>query len=197
MRAPYVRWARRTTREVLESITGNRELIGVLTAMWGDYGLPPAARSFSIHATVAEHYFSGASYPQGGAGTIAAAIVPQIERAGGCVVTGAEVAGILVEGGKAAGVRMTDGREFRSELVLSDAGASNTFEKLLPPELPSLASLRANLRRLQPSTAHISLYVGLEQTDAELGLNGTNIWVYPSFDHNANVERFARDMEAP
>jgi all-trans-retinol 13,14-reductase len=197
MRAPYMRWARRTTREVLESITGNRELIGVLTAIWGDYGLPPAASSFAIHATVVEHYFFGASYPQGGAGTIAAAMAPLIERAGGCVVTGAEVAGILVEGGKAAGVRMTDGREFRSELVLSDAGASNTFEKLLPPELPSLASLRANLRRLQPSTAHISLYVGLEQTDAELGLNGTNIWVYPSFDHDANVERFARDMEAP
>jgi all-trans-retinol 13,14-reductase len=82
-------------------------------------------------------------------------------------------------------------------VVLSDAGAANTFERLLPPDLPALDSLRRRLRRLQPSTAHVSLYVGLSQSDAALGLQGTNLWVYPSFDHDANVERFARDIEAP
>ena len=50
MRAPYMRWASRTTREVLESLTSNRELMGVLAAQWGDYGLPPAQSSFAIHA---------------------------------------------------------------------------------------------------------------------------------------------------
>jgi len=33
--------------------------------------------------------------------------------------------------------------------------------------------------------------------DAELGLKSSNLWIYPSFDHDANVERFVRDMEAP
>src|SRR5208283_4208962 len=61
MRFPYMRWARRTTREVLEDLTSNRELIGVLTAQWGDYGLPPAKSSFAVHATIAEHYFGGGS----------------------------------------------------------------------------------------------------------------------------------------
>ena len=197
MRAPYMRWARRTTREVLDSLTGNRELIGVLTAQWGDYGLPPAESSFAIHATIAEHYFAGGSYPIGGAGSIAAAMAPRIELDGGGVVTGAEVAGILLEGTRAVGVRMSDGREFRSGLVFSDAGAANTFGSLLPPDLPSLASIRAKLRTLRPSTAHVSLYAGLDETADALGLNGTNIWVYPGFDHDANVEHFARDMEAP
>ena len=68
MRVPYLRWAKCTTREVLESLTGNRELIGVLTGQWGDYGLPPGKSSFAVHATIAEHYFGGASYPVGGAG---------------------------------------------------------------------------------------------------------------------------------
>jgi all-trans-retinol 13,14-reductase len=197
MRVPYMRWARRTTREVLEGFTKNRELIGVLTGQWGDYGLPPAQSSFAIHATVAEHYFAGGSYPVGGAGTIAAAIVPQIETNGGRVITSAEVAGILLEGAKATGVRMSDGREFRSGMVLSDAGAANTFERLLPSDLPAMDPLRGQLRKLQPSTAHVSLYVGLSQSDAALGLRGTNLWVYPSFDHDANVERFAQDIDAP
>jgi all-trans-retinol 13,14-reductase len=197
MRMPYMRWARRTTLEVLQSFTGNRELIGVLTAQWGDYGLPPAKSSFAVHATIAEHYFGGASYPVGGAGAIAAAMIPQIESAGGEVVTSAEVSAILLDGGTVVGVRMGDGREFRAGMVLSDAGAANTFERLLPPNLSALDSLRGNLRRLQPSAAHASLYVGLSQSDAALGLRGTNLWVYPSFDHDANVERFARDIDAP
>jgi len=194
---PYMRWARQTTREVLESFTRNQELIGVLTGQWGDYGLPPGKSSFAAHATIAEHYFGGASYPVGGASTVAAAIMPQIEGNGGSVVTSADVACILLDGAIAVGVRMSDRREFRSGLVLSDAGASNTFERLLPPDLPELDALRRQLRLLQPSTAHVSLYVGLSQSDAALGLKGTNIWVYPSFDHDANVERFARDINAP
>jgi all-trans-retinol 13,14-reductase len=197
MRVPYLRWARHTTREVLEGFTGNQELIGVLTAQWGDYGLPPGVSSFAVHATIAEHYFAGGSYPIGGAASIAAAIVPRIERYGGIVVTSAEVAGILLDGTKATGVRMMDGREFRSELVVSDTGATNTFERLLPLHLSALDSTRGRLRGLEASTAHCSLYIGLSQTDATLGLKGTNLWIYPSFDHDANVRRFARDIDAP
>lgn len=196
MRAPAMRWARRTTLEVLQGLTSNAELIGVLTAQWGDYGLPPAQSSFAVHATIAEHYFSGASYPAGGASTIATAMLPQIEQAGGTGVTAAEVASILLDArGRACGVRMADGREFRAPLVFSDAGAANTFGRLLPPDLPALASLRTQLRALDPSTAHITLYAGLSQPDAALGLTGTNMWVYPSFDHDANVARFARDFD--
>jgi len=169
----------------------------VLTAQWGDYGLPPAQSSFAIHATVAEHYFGGASYPVGGAGAIAGSMVPLIEAQGGCVVTGAEAAAVVLERGRAVGVRLSDGREFRAGVVISDAGAVNTFERLLPADQPEVQPLRARLRTLGPSTAHISLYVGLSKSDAELGLNGTNLWVYPSFDHDANVERMARDIDAP
>ena len=197
MRAPYMRWARRTTRDVLQSFTGNRELIGVLTGQWGDYGEPPSRSSFAIHATIAEHYFSGGSYPVGGASTIAAAMVSEIEQHGGMVLNSAEVAAILLEDSKAAGVRMADGREFRAPMVLSDAGAANTLDRLLPADLPAMDGLRGHLHRLRPSTAHLCLYVGLSQSDAALRLQGTNLWVYPSFDHDTNVERFKHDMNSP
>jgi all-trans-retinol 13,14-reductase len=197
MRIPYLRWAKRTTREILESFTNNSELIGILTAQWGDYGLPPGKSSFAVHATIAEHYFAGGSYPVGGASAIATVIVPQIERNGSSVVSSAEVTAILLEGTKAVGVRMIDGREFRASMVVSDAGATNTFGLLLPPGVPALESVRNQLRKIPPSSAHLSLYVGLAKSDGELGLKGSNLWIYPSFDHDANVERFARDMDAP
>ncbi|HEY1767701.1 MAG TPA: NAD(P)/FAD-dependent oxidoreductase [Terracidiphilus sp.] len=196
MRAPFLKWARRTTREVLESLTRNQELIGVLTAQWGDYGLPPAESSFAAHATIAAHYFEGASYPVGGAGVIAAAIAKRIEACGGTLVTSAEVSEILIERGKVSGVRMADGREFQAPLVMSDAGAANTFERLVPRQVTSLDGLRAQLKSLAASTAHLSLYVGLSKSAEELGLTGTNLWIYPSFDHDANVRRLACDLTA-
>jgi all-trans-retinol 13,14-reductase len=197
MRAPFLRWAKRTTGKVLHDLTSNSELIGVLTGQWGDYGLPPAQSSFGIHATIAGHYFDGNSYPVGGPATIAAAIAPAIERNGGRIITSAEVANILLDGEKAIGVKMADGREFLAPIVISDAGAANTFQRLLPGEMACLSSLRDGLRSIPASVAHLSLYVGIKASAADLGLNGTNLWVYPSFDHDANVARFANDMDSP
>ena len=71
MRARFMRYASRTTRNVLESFTRNQELIAVLTAQWGDYGLPPSRSSFGMHAILAHHYLGGGFYPVGGARTMA------------------------------------------------------------------------------------------------------------------------------
>jgi len=197
MRAPFLRWAKRTTAEVLRDLTSNQDLVGVLTGQWGDYGLPPAQSSFGIHATVAGHYFDGGSYPVGGASSIAAAIAPVIERNGGRVITGAEVTNILLDGEKAIGVKMAGGREFLAPIIISDAGAANTFLRLLPGEMACLSSLRRELRSIPVSVAHLGLYAGIKATDADLGLNGTNLWIYPSLDHDSNVARFVNDIHSP
>lgn len=134
LRWRFLRYANRITASVLGSLTSNRELIAVLTGQWGDYGLPRGQSSFGIHAIIAHHYFGGASYPVGGASRIAAGIAPVIERWGGRIVVSAEVARILTTPeGRAAGVRMADGREFRAKTVISDAGALNTLGRLLDP----------------------------------------------------------------
>ncbi len=197
LRRPFLRWASRTTAEVLRGITKNEELIGVLTAQWGDYGLPPAQSSFGTHAMIVEHYFEGASYPVGGAGRIVEAIRPVIESAGGKVVVSAEVAEVLVEHGRTAGVRMADGQDIRAAMVISDAGARNTFERLLPKPDAALDRARGELRMVEPSSAYLSLYVGLRHTAKELGLEGTNLWIHPTSDHDRNLERFSADPSAP
>jgi all-trans-retinol 13,14-reductase len=198
MRGPFLHWANSTTAEVLAGITRNSELIGVLTGQWGDYGLPPAESSFAIHATIAAHYFDGASYPVGGASQIAASIAPVIERAGGKIVVSAQVAQVMLDrAGRANGVRMADGREFLSPIVVSDAGALNTFDRLLPPDMPGCAAIASNIRAVGHSMSYISLYAGLNRSAADLGFCGTNIWVYPTPDHDANLARYRADSTAP
>jgi len=198
LRAPFLRWARRTTAEVLAGITANRDLAGLLTAQWGDYGLPPAESSFAVHATIAEHYFGGASFPVGGASSIAAGMAPLIESAGGQIVFSAPVREILLDANqRATGVRMEDGRELRAGIVVSDAGAWNTFASLLPAGTPGVAAALQELGTLPPSKAHLCLYVGVKGSAAELGLTGTNLWVHPTPDHDANLARFQSDPSAP
>lgn len=197
MRRGFLRWASRTTAAVLASITDNRELIGVLAGQWGDYGLPPAQSSFGVHAIIAAHYFGGASYPIGGAARIVDTIAPLIQRHGGDIVVSADVAQVILEGNRAAGVRMADGRELRAPLVISDAGAHNTFARLIAQPHAAVAPVLEELRGIPPSMAHLSLYVGVKQTAAQLGLAGTNLWIHESYDHDANVARSAADPDAP
>lgn len=197
LRGAHLHWAEQTTRQLLEHHRASPELIGVLTAQWGDYGLPPGSSSFAIHATIVSHYMNGAAYPVGGASVIAQSMAPIIEQAGGAVVISAEVERILLDKGRAVGVRMADGREFRAPHIVSDAGAVNTFERLLPADLAATQKLRTGLEKLPSSKAHLSLYVGLSQDDATLQTNSANLWVYPSYDHDANVARFEQDLESP
>jgi all-trans-retinol 13,14-reductase len=185
----------RTTASVLGGVVSDPKLAGVLTGQWGDYGLPPGRSAFGMHAVVAQHYLGGAAFPVGGAWRIADSIVPGIERAGGAVLVNAEVGQILVVRGRAIGVRMTNGDEILADHVISDAGLQNTYGRLLPEGAGD--RVRRKAAALTPSVGHLGLTVGLKGTTAELGLQGTNLWVYPGYDHDANMRAYKADPDAP
>jgi all-trans-retinol 13,14-reductase len=197
MRRGVTKEGLRTTREVLEEITQNQELIAVLTGQFGDYGLVPSESSFFIHSMVVAHYFRGAAYPVGGSSRIAETILPVIERSGGEIVTNAEVTEILIQNEGAVGVKLADGRELRAPVVISDAGVINTFERLVPSELSKSIGFAEKARELGTSVAHLSLYVGLKGSTEELELEKTNLWVYPDNKHDENFKRFQADVNAP
>lgn len=189
------RFARRTTREVLEELTGNEALIGVLTGQYGDYGLPPGQSSFLMHAVLARHYLHGGSYPVGGSARIFDTIEPVITAAGGEVFVGAEVERILIDNGRAVGVRMADGTELRAPFVVSSTGVHHTFSRLLAG-CAEVASLRESMVNLSSSAAHLCLYIGLRHTAAELNLPKTNFWIYPPhYNHDENLSRYLADPD--
>ncbi|MEW6429997.1 MAG: NAD(P)/FAD-dependent oxidoreductase [Myxococcota bacterium] len=192
----FAKVAGRTTYDVLRELTDDEELIAVLTGQYGDHGLPPRRSSFAIHAAVAGHYLGGGYYPVGGSSEFAKSLWPLIEESGGQVCVSAPVASIIVEKGKAVGVRLESGEELFAPRIISDAGAANTFGKLLPEPSRPAAWTRA-LSTVTPSVSYLSLYLGYAATDAELGLTGTNLWLYPDEKHDENAARFEADPEAP
>ncbi|MGW4796306.1 phytoene desaturase family protein [Nonomuraea sp. NPDC004297] len=72
--------------------------------------------------------------PLGGIGAITEAMAESCRARGVRILTGVEVAKILVADGRATGVALSDGREFRSRRVLSNANPKLTLTRLLTPD---------------------------------------------------------------
>lgn len=186
----FLQWASRTTEDVLDQFTQNPELKGVLAGQWGDYGLPPKQSSFAVHSMVANHFIHGGAYPVGGSAQFAQTIVPELERHGGMVMYHAEVQQITHQNGRVTGVEMADGRHFKAPLVLSSAGMEVTFGKLLD-ESPGWQQKYLNVaKEIGASVGHFCLYLGLDIPFSQLGVPGSNLWVYPGYDHDKQVAAF-------
>ena len=197
MRRGFMKYAGRTTLDVMKELTSNRELIGVLTGQWGDYGLPPGQSSFGIHAIIADHYLEGGYYPVSGASAIGAAIEPLIKDKGGKIVINAEVRRLLLDSNRVTGVEMNDGRIIKAPIIISNAGVFNTFNKLLPRNTVNNNGIDNYLRHMERSSAHVCLYIGLSSDDAGAQLATTNLWIYPGYDHDKQWREFQLDPSKP
>ena len=197
MRRGFLKHSDRILGDVLDTLTDDRMLKAVLSAQYGDHGMPPAQASFAMHAMVFAHYLEGAAYPIGGSAAIAEAIAPTIEATGGRIVVGAQVDEILTTEGRVTGVRMADGRDILCPLVISDIGIPNTARQLLSEATPGRRRLLEAAKAAGTSVGHCCLHIGLEKTAEELNLPKANIWVYPGPDHDASLRQFETDPAAP
>ncbi len=192
MRNSYLKYASRTTQEVLDELFISSKLKAVLAAQFGDYGLPPSKSSFVMHATVAHHYMEGGYYPVGGSRIIFKKIAPVIQKAGGEIFVNAEVDKILIEGGEAVGVQMASGQIWKAKTVISTVGIEKTYKSLLPENTQEKYGLTEKLKDLNPSVAYLGLYIGFKETAAQLNFPKSNFWIFPpEYDHDKNMKDFA------
>jgi all-trans-retinol 13,14-reductase len=186
-----------TTLEVLSQLTKNKKLIAVLTAQFGDYGLPPSQSSFMMHAVLAKHYMKGAAYPVGGSQQIFQSVAPTVLNAGGEIFNNAEVKEIIVKDRKAVGVRMTDGKEFFAPMIVSDAGIYNTYKHLLPTAEREQLQTEPLFQNLNPSVGHVCLYIGINESNDNLKLGKANYWIFPdNYDHDLNIKNYLENPES-
>uniref|UniRef100_A0A8C3RTS3 All-trans-retinol 13,14-reductase n=1 Tax=Chelydra serpentina TaxID=8475 RepID=A0A8C3RTS3_CHESE len=180
--SPFFRMTSRSLTDVVSELTTNEELRAIFSYIFPTYGVVPASASFSLHALVVAHYIEGAWYPRGGPSEIAFHTIPVIKQAGGAVLTKAAVQSILVNAqGKAYGVSVQKGQDLVNvfaPIVISDAGIFNTYERLLPAELRTSPGIQAQLRMVDHGLSGLSVFIGLRGSKEELGLEGTNYYIY-------------------
>eukprot|EP00245_Coleochaete_scutata_P010230 TRINITY_DN3549_c0_g3_i1.p1 TRINITY_DN3549_c0_g3~~TRINITY_DN3549_c0_g3_i1.p1 ORF type:complete len:391 (-),score=66.64 TRINITY_DN3549_c0_g3_i1:120-1118(-) len=128
-------------------------------------------------------------------------MVPVIEGTGGKVLVSATVDEILIGGdGKVSGVRVKTkgGTAFtvKAPAVISDAGALNTYKKLIKPKgLPagiasSIQESVSTLEEIGQSMAALTLFLGLKGSKEELALPTGNLWVYESIDFDGTRDAY-------
>lgn len=176
------KWCGRTTKEVIDSITDDPQLAAAMAAQWGDHGGRPSKASFAMHALISASFLSSGSwYPVGGSSAFAEHIIPTITNRGGEARTGVCVEKLLAENGKVVGVLTSEGAEIRAEAVISNVGARETIERLLPDEFGSEDWIAA-IQSLPSSIAHYTLFLGFEGDIEVAGATKANHWIYPTGD---------------
>jgi phytoene desaturase len=102
----------------------------------------------------------GSWYVRGGLRRLPEAVADRAVERGAVVRTGAAVAAVLVEGGRAAGVQLADGERVPADVVVCNADAAALYGRLLSPEAP-VRRARAALRRVTPSSSGVVLLLAL------------------------------------
>jgi len=132
-----------------------------------------------------ERSHSVVDYPIGGSGAIVQALVRGLQRWGGQLRLGAHVEQILVEAGRAVGVRLRQGEILKAPVVISNATVWDTFTKLLnQDDLPT--SYRQQMLETPTINSFMHLHLGIRSDGLE-ALTGHHVVV-----HEAN-----QDMAAP
>jgi phytoene desaturase len=116
----------------------------------------PAVLATAAH--VEQRY--GSWYVRGGLRRLAEAVAERAVERGAVVRTGTAVQKVLTEGGRVAGVRLSDGRVATADVVVSGADAGALYRELLPLDRGT-AGVRRNLARVMPSLSGVVLLLAL------------------------------------
>lgn len=182
-------WRRRSLSELFDHCGLTPRARTVLAAQAGNYGAAPSKITVGNHLDMLDSYLRGAYYPEGGGQTMVAGLVEVLESHGGELRTRTPVAEILIEDGRARGVRLTDGAIEHAPLVVSNADYRATVLRLAGGARNFPQALIARTERAAMRSAVVVLYLGL---DRRFELPNANLWWHPTED----VERSWAGLDA-
>lgn len=129
----------------------------------------------SIYAMI--HYLErewGVHYAMGGTGAIINAFTQLIEEQGGKIHLEAEVDEILIQNGKASGIRLKNGESYHADKIVSNADVAFTYRHMIPKEKKSTYSNR-KIDRMRYSMSLFVIYFGTKKRYLDSKLEHHNI----------------------
>ncbi len=162
---------RQTLADILDAHFVDDRLKQLIAIQAGYYGLPQDRISGMFYLLDWGGFLrSGIYYLKGTSQSLSNALVERLEELGGTVMLRQEAEEIIIEEGRAVGVRSRrvrrngDGRarEFRAPVVVSNANPFYTFSRLLAGEKHIPQSYRAIMANLEPSSSAVVGYIGLD-----------------------------------
>lgn len=144
-----------------------------------------------------------ATLPKGGMGSVTASLSDVSVSFGATIRLGAQVDHVILEGGCAVGVALTDGEEIRAPKVISNADPKTTFQKLVGSRNLEagfghrIGNVRASGRAAK---VHIALNGLPNFTDVSADALGNRLVIAPSrkyVDNAFNPSKYGEFPDAP
>ncbi|QWF84643.1 phytoene desaturase family protein [Amycolatopsis sp. CA-230715] len=178
----FFRNALRTLQDVLDEHFDDPRIKHALSAYWPYLGQPPSKLSFQDMAATLFGYLEFKPWHvKGGSQAMSSAIFESFAEAGGTALFTTSVDRILTGGGAVTGVRLSDGQEFSTREVVSNAALPVTYD-LLDGKTP--AAVRADLATRRVGVSGFVLHMGLAAAPAELGFTTSTSFISADLDND-------------
>lgn len=173
----------KTFADLLKTFFKDARLINSFSVpVFGNGGLPPSLiHAFTGAKIFAEFLIDGGYYPDGDMQSLPNSFDYIIKQYRGTILYKTLVKEILLNNGKASGVKLQNNESYFSKYVVSACDITQTFQKLLGPEITG-TSLNDKLQQTLPSLSTFILYIGIDRPFTGLPQEGTNVWNLPYYD---------------
>lgn len=131
----FIRTMLTSAEDLLNEWFDEEFLKAPLARLAAELGAPPSQKMLGIGAIMmAMRHNPGMARPKGGTGALVQALVNLVTHLGGKILTDQSVEKILIDDGRAVGVRTRDGNEYRANKgVISNIDAQRLFLYMLDP----------------------------------------------------------------
>ena len=129
----FIRTMLNSAEDVINEWFDSEFLKAPLARLASELGAPPSQKSLGIGALMmAMRHDPGMARPRGGTGALVQALLNLVKSKGGVVLTDQTVQKVLIDDGKAVGVRVANGTEYRANRgVISNIDVKRLFLHLM------------------------------------------------------------------
>jgi len=185
-----------------------RRLKGILCHPIGDYAVQPREATMAAHGVTMAHYLGGASYTVGATQKISIRLTSMVRNFGGEVFVDAMVRNVIIENGRAVGVRVTNTSvlresgetddvpvtEIRAKNIVCATSIYNLYGKLLPQNMAVVKKFHdPSQRTVRQSHGHIFLFCKIDGDATDLKLPTHNLWYFNNYDLDTAFDEYFKD----
>ena len=180
-------------KDFISKYVNDKNFIEDIGYLWGYTGLPPSkVNAFYFMATFCAYVFGGHAYVQGGSGQLSKIMSECIKNNNGKIYLSSEIIKINTENNKIISIATKKGDIFEADEFIFACDPNNIFSLI---DNSIIDDYVENMKNLEKSTSMTQLFLGLDCSTKELGINYTNVY-YQKLDlENSYKESFNGNIE--
>lgn len=188
----FINIAGYSVNQVFDALNVPKKVRDIFSGYWCYLGVDLDRLNFMHYFTMLHSYIvEGAVIPKTRSHGISCALLDRFEELGGEAWFNSPVRRIIVRDNRTYGVLLEDGREILSDYVVCNASPYNAYTKLIDTkEIPKFRIRDLNSKKL--AVKGFAVFIGLNRSFEELGLNNHTYFIYNTGDTERQFEMSKR-----